>query len=289
MYNEKPVFIAGIGHSGTTLLHRILCEHENVAWLSRLAKPHPRIPVIYRVFLEAIDYPVLGQYLKNKFKPTECYEFWECYCHGFGSTFRDLGSQDVTNQTKTHLRNAITELLTSQRKRFIAKITGWPRLGYLYDLFNDARFIHICRDGRAVVNSRLQGSWWRGWQGPHNWNRPLLTPDEYDEWNRHDQSFVALACIEWKILMDAYETARSVTKDAQCLQIRYEDLCADPLSVLRRVIEFCELSWNAEFEKALGNYRVKSTNYKWKENLNVRQHHIMECVLRNHLDRYGYS
>ena len=286
---EKPIFIAGIGSSGTTLLHRLLCEHPNVAWLSRIAKPRPGMSKNNRAFMKAIDYPILGRYLKKIIKPTECYEFWERYAPGFGSTFRDLVSEDVTIRTRTRLLLATSEQLTSKRNRFLAKITGWPRLGYLHEIFNDAKFIHISRDGRAVVNSRLHGSWWHGWQGPHNWNRPPLTSEENEVWEQYDRSFVALASIEWRMLMDAFETARNGTKNAECLQIRYEDLCSDLLSSLQRIVEFCELSWTSDFESVVGTYRVISANRKWMENLNEGQHHIMKCILRDCLERYGYT
>ena len=126
---EKPIFITGIGSSGTTLLHRLLCEHPNVAWLSRVAKPRTGMSKNNQTFMKAIDYPILGRYLEKIIKPIECYDFWEHYGPGFGSTFRDLVSEDVNIQTRTRLQLAAFGQLTSKRNRFLAKITGWPQLG----------------------------------------------------------------------------------------------------------------------------------------------------------------
>jgi hypothetical protein len=99
---------------------------------------------------------------------------------------------------------------------------------------------------------------------------------------------VALASIEWKILTDAYEEARSVNKDAEIFELKYEDLCADTLTTLRRLIDFCELPWTANFENAVRDIRIKSTNHKWREVLSQDQQDIMANVLESHLKRYDY-
>ena len=91
------------------------------------------------------------------------------------------------------------------------------------------------------------------------------------------------------MLMDAFEAARDSTKNAKCLLIRYEDLCSNLLASLQRIVEYCELSWSSDFESVVRTYRVISANRKWMENMNESQHHIMECYLRDCLDRYGYT
>jgi hypothetical protein len=284
----KPIFIAGIGRTGTTITHEIFCEHENVAWLSRVTKNFPDVPAYNRTLMNAVDYPILGPYLKKKVRPGEYYEFWERHCPGFSRTCRDLVRQDVTAKSRDSLRRMVSEFVTPKWSRFMAKYTGWPRFGYLHDIFDDAKFIHVSRDGRAVVSSFLQTSWWRGWRGPQNWFRPPLTATQNKEWEKHGRSYVALASIEWKILTDAYEEARSVNKDAEIFELKYEDLCADTLTTLRRLIDFCELPWTANFENAVRDIRIKSTNHKWREVLSQDQQDIMANVLESHLKRYDY-
>src|SRR5262245_59764101 len=163
---EKPIFIVGIGRSGTTVFHEMLAQHPHAAWLSRLCDDYPSKPLRNRRLMQAVDYPLIGRYLRQRFKPLECYSFWERHCIGFSKPCRELVAADVAEFAMKRIRNALRRMQTSKRRRLDAKITGWPRLGYLQQIFGDAKFIHLVRDGRAVVNSRLQESWWPGWEGP---------------------------------------------------------------------------------------------------------------------------
>ena len=52
-----------------------------------------------------------------------------------------------------------------------------------------------------------------------------------------------------KILMDAMESAKTSRIKDTFLELKYEDLCSDPLDTFMTVTEFCELTWTAEFEK----------------------------------------
>ena len=74
------------------------------------------------------------------------------------------------------------QLLVRKRNRLLIKITGWPRIGYLNEIFSDAKFIHILRDGRAVANSLINVEFWRGWQCPQNWRFGRLTEKQQKEW-----------------------------------------------------------------------------------------------------------
>jgi hypothetical protein len=52
-----------------------------------------------------------------------------------------------------------------------------------------------------------------------------------------------------KILMNAVESAKSSRSKDAFLELKYEDLCSDPLDTFRTVSVFCELTGTAEFEK----------------------------------------
>ena len=84
---------------------------------------------------------------------------------GFSEPCRDLVRTDVTTRVKRQVRAAMGMMLTHKRNRLLLKITGWPRLGFLNEMLEDAKFIHLVRDGRAVASS-LHVDFWRGWYGP---------------------------------------------------------------------------------------------------------------------------
>jgi hypothetical protein len=182
----------------------------------------------------------------------------------------------------------MSKVLTEKRNRLLLKITGWPRVGFLSQIFEDAKFVHIMRDGRAVANSMLNIHFWRGWKGPQNWGWGELAPVHREEWDEYGQSFVVLAAIQWKILMDAVEDARSSVDSEHFLEIRYEDLCSDPLNTVKKVATFCGLKWSADFQEQIGAYQLKNTNDKFKSDLTARQQRDLEEVLGDYLRKYGY-
>lgn len=288
---QQPIFVLGTGRCGSTIFHKILAEHPNVAWLSILSDYFPDRPAVNRAFLRLIDVPVIGRFLKSRrgLRPWEPYNFWLQGFQGFKLPCRDLVKEDVSVKTAERMRTVSAAMLSAKRHRFLAKVTGWPRIGFLYEIFPDAKFIHIIRDGRAVVNSMLNVDWWWGWQGPQNWRWGMLSPAHMAEWEQHDRSFVALAAIEWKILMDAAETAKQVLPPENYVEIKYEDLCVDPTAVMQQVLQFCDLPSADGFRRAVQRYQLRNTNHKWQQQLSPHQQCVLNDVLAPYLTRYGYE
>ncbi len=285
---KKPVIIIGTGRSGSTLLYEMMAEHPNAAWTSKCCQYFPSRPAVNKLFLNLIDWPLLGSLLKKKVHPREYYQFWDYWHKGFSTVCRDMRVDDVTQSA--HRLNAVYEkMLTAKRNRLMLKITGWPRIGFLREIFPDAKFIHILRDGRSVSSSMLSQTWWWGWQGPENWRWGQLTEDQRQLWQQYDKSFIVLAAIEWIILMDSFDKASAGLSPDIYRTIKYEDLCKDVPGVMREITEFCELDWNDQFANRLNRYAIKSANEKWKTELNTKQQDDLQAVLNEYLHRYGYQ
>jgi len=129
---------------------------------------------------------------------------------------------------------------------------------------------------------------WQGWKGPQNWGWGELSPTQEDEWKEHGQSFVVLAAIQWKILMDAMEKAKSTISSERFLEITYENLCSDPVGQFQKVTQFCELEWTGGFERQIRKYQPRNSNDKFKYDLTAKQQSDLEEVLSDYLIRYGY-
>ncbi|MHC4474809.1 MAG: sulfotransferase family protein [Planctomycetota bacterium] len=285
----KPIIIIGAGRSGSTIFQTLLAHHPDLAWMSGLCGRFPSKPVLNRFLLRLLEYPGLKGLLRTIIDPSECYPFWEYYCKGFTAPCRDLTTDDVTLRNKRALGDAMARLITKKKHRLLLKITGWPRLGFLNSIFQDAKFIHVLRDGRAVANSLINVGFWKGWMGPENWRWGPLPPEYEREWREADKSFIVLAGIQWKVLMDAVEAAKKCIPAESLLEVKYEDFCTDPIRVLKHVTDFCELDWPYEFEKRLRKYNLSSSNYKWKKQLTQHQQIQLEETVKSHLPRYGYA
>lgn len=286
---DRPIFIVGAGRSGSTVFHRMFCEHPGVAWQSPLCDKFPAHPGLNRTLLRVSHWPWLGKFLTGYLRPGERYRFWDHYCRGFPRPCRDLLGSDVTPMHRRRIPRALARLAIPGRKRVLIKITGWPRIGFLRELFPHAKFIHVYRDGRAVASSLLAVSFWRGWEGPPQWGFGELDPLQQAEWEHYGRSFVALAGIQWKLLMLAMDKAAMNVPATNLMHVRYEDFVDDPVTTFRNVAAFCELDWQAAFETSIRRKRLQTANEKWRDHLSVEQQALLEEVLAESLQRYGYS
>ena len=285
----KPIIIVGTGRCGSTVFHRLLAKHAEVMWLSGFCDRYPTRPEINRRAVTAMGNPLLYRLIGWKIRPGECYRFWDRHAYGFAEPCRDLLRTDVTTRVKQQVRAAMGAMLTPARHRLLIKITGWPRLGYLNEIFEDAKFIHLVRDGRAVAGSLLHVDFWRGWRGPQGWRAGLLSPEDQALWEAYDRSFVALAGLEWRIQMRAMEAARHAVDPARFLEIKYESFCEQPMEAIRRTLEFAELPGSPEIEALVAATPIRNTSNRWRDGLTVEQQHILDGILRDDLERYGYD
>ncbi len=286
---REPIIIFGTGRSGTTIFHQMLSEHSELSWLSILCDRYPKKPYLNRLLMRLMEISPVEKIIRKKIHPIEGYLFWEYYSKGFSSPCRDLTPHDVTIKKKDRIIRAMSLLTTKKRNRLLLKITGWPRIGFLSEIFPDARFIHVIRDGRAVANSLINVGFWRGWGGPEKWRWGQLSSEYQKEWDSYNRSFIVLAAIQWKILMDATEKAKRYVDKSLIMEVRYEDLCSDPIPLFKKVAKFCRINFNNNFLKRLKQYDLRNTNYKYKQELTIPQQKELDAVLDSYLKRYGYA
>jgi len=286
----KPIIIVGSGRCGSTVFHRLLATHPQTMWLSGSGYLFPTRPGWNRWVVTAMGNPVLRGLFGRWFRPNEHYRFWDHYTYGcFSQPCRDLVRSDVTARVKKRVRAAFEPMLTPRRNRLLAKITGWPRIGFVDEIFEDAKFIHIVRDGRAVASSLLHIHFWRGSYGPQGWRAGLLSPEDQAVWESYARSFTALAGLEWRIQMRAMEAARRQLEPNRFLEVKYETFCQQPMATCRRVLEFAELPESADFDRRVESTTIKATSDRWRSDLTPSQQILLEDLLREDLLRYGYD
>jgi len=130
------------------------------------------------------------------------------------------------------------------------------RLPFLLALWPDARIVYLTRDARSNVNSLLEG--WRqphlfpGYRVPEPLQIPSYTRQRWaftliPGWRELTSSPLEEICAwQWIRCNEAVLAHRQeVEGRVPYLQVRYEDLTADPGPVLRRIAEFLEVDYEA--------------------------------------------
>ena len=150
-------------------------------------------------------------------------------------------------------------------------------LDAVFSMFPDAQFIHLVRDPRASTASMAQ-----------MWHDGRIAPN-LELWERS---------------MRAVEPWRARLAPDQFLELRYEDLVADPTGELKRVASFLTLEMS-EVEEMLRfhehpdetspvhpNVRNPPTTQnidKWRDSLTSEQTALIEHVTGDWMKRYGYE
>ena len=288
---HAPLFIVGTGRCGTTILHRMLARHSQLAFLVRHVDQNPSQPALNSLVLDWLDGPAgSNSQLRDSIAPVEAWRFWDHYAPGFSRSFSDLKADDVTVRVKETLHRVVPKLLTERRTRLLVKLTGWTRIGFIKEVFPDAKVVHIIRDPRAVAASLLSVRWWRGWQGPEQWRWGPLTNKEASIWLESDRSFPVLAAIQWTKIMAAYKRSLHTLPESlgsDILAIRYHELCASPDDLVHKVLSFSGLKVSEAYLISLSEHRLESRNHKWQQELTLKQQKDLEHALES-LDWTSY-
>lgn len=227
---DRPVFIVGMGRSGTTLLGRILAVHPSVGFLNE-----PK--AMWHVIRD--DEDVIGSYASPH-------------------TGRLYLDGDDANEQVVRRGRALFSwyLLASRSKRVVDK---YPELvfrhAFVRAIFADARFVIALRAPwptlRSVAkwsqtNASHESDWWglrdQKWdilwregvlQRPSNVDLAAL--DLRDERDHHVR-----AAVEWVVTMRQSISLAAVDPVAKV--VRYDELVVRPRETIRKTLEACELS-----------------------------------------------
>jgi sulfotransferase family protein len=299
-------FVIGTGRCGSTLVQEVLARHPEVGFVSNLEDKLPGLDLCGRWnnlllrraaprdprFGPFRDRPRLIERGRLRVAPSEGWQVLERQVSPIMTApHRDLLASDLTPWLATRLERFFERRMAAQGRRvFLHHVTGWPRARLWQAAFPEARFIHVVRDGRAVANSCLQTSWWSGYQGPSGWHLGPLPQPYAEEWDASNGSFVLLAGLGWKLLMDAYASARDLVPADRWLDVRFEDVLADPRSCFKEMLAHMQLEEERSFVRALSGTRFAADRGEaFRQELGSAAVELLERSLSGHLRRWGYS
>lgn len=257
---RQPVFILGAPRSGTTLLNDILASHPRAAVLS-----------------EANDiWDPSGYPWQSSAQETP--PIWADPAAYTARWWRDA-------QPRTRAIRAVFGAYQSALRRevFINKSPmNTFRIPYLLQMFPDARFIHIVRDGRAVTQSHLQRTLRQIEAAPQAHQRYGIYPDS---------ATIALQLARfWR--QNVEEVARQADAFGlgadRLFHITYEQLCADPQSALADICAFLGLD-AAKLPPSIWDMSIVNQNHKWRQVFSPEEARRLSAEMQPTLAQWGYD
>jgi len=317
---DRPVFIAGLARSGSTMLLDIFSRLPQVGTHRYRDFPLVFVPYFWNRFQErfaASAAPVERPH-KDRIKITkdspEAFEeplwtYFFPFVHDPGA--RHLLTAAQANPRfdtfyREHLRKI---LLVRGRQRYVSKGNyNIARLQYLAHLLPDARFVVPIRHPVSHVNSlvrqhRLFTQYSREDRRVPHYMRgaghyefgPQRVPINLDEesgrriveaWNAGDDDLGY--AILWR---SVYAHARQLARQNESLAKRivfvpYEDFCAQPVAMLSRLFDFCELTAGAQ--DLLGNLPPIAAPEPEREGIKETQRTRIWNETREVAEEFGY-
>jgi hypothetical protein len=261
-----PIFIVGMPRSGSTALYNALARHPDLAFISQTSKKFPRSVWLTRLF----------GLLRHDRRPTEGHRIWRRFARPEDDA---LGREHATPVVRRYYRKLVAaHLRLHGRPRFLSKYPrNVLRLPWLDEIFPDAVFVHLLRDGRAVAQSTLEMRLRHGGASVFWGIRP-------PGWRRlaELEPLVSIG-LQWKWTIEYARRSAQSLPEGRYIEVRYEDFCARPAETLRELGERIELEWPAE-DLARASAGIESRNYKWQERFSRREVAILERVLETGSD-----
>lgn len=167
-------------------------------------------------------------------------------------------------------------------------IESTGRLGVLARVFSDAKILLLVRHPCGVIASLLKGSATTQFTGARTGEdlgffQMLAETDQARSRGLGLEEFRGMSPLErlaWKWALLNEKTMQDIEGLSNCRTVRYEDLCADPVSVSKALLNFAGLKWHEQTELFVrsSTTQTKDAYYsvfkdplvsasKWKEQL----------------------
>lgn len=305
---EAPIFIIGTPRCGSTMMQELLSCHEAIAYFTHsmdaFHEPHMFRAVEW--IRKNLQLDVRGErYLKDSIivdtsSPSEAMRFWGEALHmdPYSLVWGHPRIQDLSKEEIERIYFTIKCVIDCFRDRgstrFLNKSPALlTEVLLLQDLFPDAKFIHLVRDGRMVANSllklyRLQREQDIKVNHPLFKDRPFVPYPRVEGLAEAAEQYglddVRTTAIVWNSSVNLIREIRPQIRNFH--EVRYEDILAAPREELERILEFCELqtpvSGLGAFEERLSKVGVVHHKNSYGD------FEVVEAIAGDNLRAYGY-
>ena len=241
---KKPAFLVGADRSGTTLLSLMLNHHPQIAFKQDLQ-------FVVSQIKEPTSWPDLSSYYESLYQ---------------NRIFLRYNYSIDKRLNYPELVNSFLLQQLERDKKTIAGAVVHHHFDRLLRIWPDAKFIHICRDGRDVARSTIL----MGWAGN------MFTGVKY--WITEE--------LLWQKLSPQLAPEQKLT-------VHYEALIKNPDEVLTQICHFI----GVPFDRAMYNYPQHSAyslpdpqfTEQWRRKLSNYEIQLVESRISTMLEERGYQ
>ena len=234
-----PIFIMGPQRSGTTLFYKCFQQHQQVCWLDQATDYFPECFISASLYFRSIGATDRVDFLdRYDLKKDLWIRTWKN--HGYTYTegnriWNKLGPRGswLSNEHRSWAMRSYPRMV-DRLQRFTDKaifLNKCPanalRIGQLLELFPDARFIHVERDPRGVINSihNIHRA-----LGVKSWGPMPVPASELEGLTEYE----GLAR-QWVAITDAIQQGLQAVPDERKYVVRYEDFIGAPDTTLAAI------------------------------------------------------
>lgn len=241
------MFIIGCGRSGTTALGTALSKHRHVTYLNE-----PR-----QLWFSA--YPET--------------DIWTSKAHSRNGKLVLTAADADDSKSKKISRLFRFQTIKSGKPVLIEKLpVNTFRLEFVHQVFPDARFIHIYRNGLEVARSIERLSQEGTWFGTkcYKWDKLVehaLSRDDTSGLPALCSTYFDKGLLEWRLSTEAAIEFLSCLPENAFHELEYCELVEDPINTISQVLEFIGIDDDSEVKdfasvnlvrrtRKLGRYKV---------------------------------
>ncbi len=307
---DRPIFLLGLPRSGTTMVQDLCCTHPELAYITNAMHQFPRsicgIESLRKwLHLDACGERYLGDSVPvSAGSPNEGIRFWAKWFHWNAASpeYHPRRPEDYTPAEIQELHNLLRRVIWCFGKpwrRFFSKnpaaVTDLERL---HHFFPDGRFIHIVRDPRGCANSmrkhyRLEQQQLNRVRSARRlsllgegefipYPRVTKLPEYLRQWGPDS---VRTTAHVWSDCLNLVTAVKDRVN--HFLEIRYEDILADPVGRFAEIFDFCQLPFpdarNTAFHAKLASVgRIHHQN-------RYADFDVIEQICSAEMQRMGYA
>lgn len=298
-FDQAPLFIVGHWRSGTTLLHELMSLDPRLAFPNNYEVFVPHHFLVSKFFLQPLVLLLMPPTRPMDRMPMRVQlpqedDFALCamgsptpyrrmsFPNQPNEDFRQLDTTNLNDNQEAMLRKNLTKFYRSLNIRYGKPLvlkspphTG--RIGKLAEWFPGAKFIHLSRDPRELVPSTI-----RLWQTLDQVQG--FQPPRYDE-----QWLLSYIRQNKDVMYTSYLRDRDNLPSNQLMEIRFEDLLADPLQQIESLYEQLELGPFHPNRENIKQYFEKRGDHKKNANrLNAGLESWIDEHWQDYREAFGY-